>query len=954
MRIHGLVRWLLCGLTVWLCLGAAQAQTAVRMAPQVAESVRLALGAGRPTEALILLNDAPETAAESLRFRATDLGISASGATAGAGSAGDYAARMAFRESQLDALKADLMTTVGGADLQVLTRYSVLPVMHLRLVSPAALARLVSHPRVRSIDEIQVVTTNLSQSLSLIRQPQAAAAGRIGAGTTVAVLDTGVDYGLAAFGSCAAPGGSCKVAVALDFAPNDNLRDDSSRHGTNVAATVLGVAPGARIAALDVFEGGSAYSNVLLSAMNWVVAQKAAYNIAAVNMSLGGGRHYSALAPTDSFGVAVQAAVNAGVVVAVASGNETYTNSLAWPAAYSNIVSVGAVYDSNVGSVNWRACPDPVTAADRVTCFSNSAGFLTMLAPGALVTAAGITMGGTSQAAPHVAGAAAVLRAAFPSETAAALTTRLRNGPSVTDHRNNIAKPRLDLVQALGLGLTYTLSVAKSGAGTGTVASSPAGISCGSDCSEPYASGTNVTLTATAASGSVFAGWSGACAGTSATCTVAMSAARAVTATFNPTQVYMLTVGKTGTGAGTVTSSPAGINCGSDCSEAYAMGTNVTLSAVAATGSAFAGWSGACSGSGSTCTVAMSAARAVTASFTVQATYLLQVNRLGSGTGTVSSSPAGISCGSDCSEPYGAGRVVTLTATPAAGSVFTGWGGPCSGTGACTLTLSAATTVSATFAAAPFNLTVLRQGAGTVGSSPSGINCGGTCTAPFASGAVVTLTATPATGWRFRHWAGACSGSALSCTVSMTQARSVTAVFGNAAQVAIGTAVEAPNLPWSGLPSTGTPAWTVVTMADAIGGTAASSGVIGDHGVTMVRTVVTGPGLLQFRWRVSSEPGWDWLTFSFNGWEQLMISGNSGWQEQAWLLPAGTHTLVWTYSKDDSLRMGNDAGYLDNLRFTAMAAGATAATLRLPRVSVREPVIDGPGEQQSFGMVVPK
>ena len=80
------------------------------------------------------------------------------------------------------------------------------------------------------------------------------------------------------------------------------------------------------------------------------------------------------------------------------------------------------------------------------------------------------------------------------------------------------------------------------------------------------------------------------------------------------TPTFALTVGKAGTGSGTVTSSPAGINCGSDCSESYASGTSVTLTASAAGGSTFAGWSGACSGTG-TCSVSMTAARSVTATF---------------------------------------------------------------------------------------------------------------------------------------------------------------------------------------------------------------------------------------------------------------------------------------------------------------------------------------------------
>ncbi|MEO7863221.1 MAG: hypothetical protein ABIU05_22840, partial [Nitrospirales bacterium] len=129
-----------------------------------------------------------------------------------------------------------------------------------------------------------------------------------------------------------------------------------------------------------------------------------------------------------------------------------------------------------------------------------------------------------------------------------------------------------------------TLTVTKVGTGSGTVNSAPGGISCGNDCTHDYANGTSVTLAAVAAAGSTFAGWNGGgCAGTG-NCTVSMSAARAVTATFTIVQ-QTLTVTKAGTGSGTVTSTPGGISCGNDCTEGYANGTSVTLTAVAAAGS---------------------------------------------------------------------------------------------------------------------------------------------------------------------------------------------------------------------------------------------------------------------------------------------------------------------------------------------------------------------------------
>ena len=164
-----------------------------------------------------------------------------------------------------------------------------------------------------------------------------------------------------------------------------------------------------------------------------------------------------------------------------------------------------------------------------------------------------------------------------------------------------------------GTATTYSLSVLKSG--SGTVASSPSGINCGSSCSASYTSGTSVTLTATPATGYSFSGWSGACTGTNASCTVSMTTARSVTASFsqNAPGTYSLSVSLSGAGA--VASSPSGINCGSSCSASYASGTNVTLTATAAVGYTFSGWSGACTGVSSTCTVAMSVNRTVGATF---------------------------------------------------------------------------------------------------------------------------------------------------------------------------------------------------------------------------------------------------------------------------------------------------------------------------------------------------
>ena len=163
---------------------------------------------------------------------------------------------------------------------------------------------------------------------------------------------------------------------------------------------------------------------------------------------------------------------------------------------------------------------------------------------------------------------------------------------------------------------------------------------------------------------------------------------------------FQLSVTKGGSGSGVVTSTPAGINCGATCSASFENGTSVTLTATADAGSTFAGWSGACSGTNTTCVVSMTQARAVTATFSTTApnTVLLTVTLGGSGEGVVTSSPAGINCGNTCTASFANGSTVTLTAAPGSNTNFNGWGGDCVGYNTtCVLTMTQAKSVVAYF-----------------------------------------------------------------------------------------------------------------------------------------------------------------------------------------------------------------------------------------------------------------
>jgi hypothetical protein len=230
--------------------------------------------------------------------------------------------------------------------------------------------------------------------------------------------------------------------------------------------------------------------------------------------------------------------------------------------------------------------------------------------------------------------------------------------------------------------------------GAGSVASTPAGIDCGSACSKSFNANTLVTLTATAASGSAFAGWSGACSGTALTCAVTMSQARNVGASF--AGVAQRTLSVTGATGGTVVSTPTGIDCGTRCIAAFDAGVAVSVAARPQPGYRFGGWSGACSGM-QTCDLAMDANRSVQAAFVPvpAGQYALTVHDYGEG--TIQSSPAGIACGTTCSAAFPANTEVTLIATPKAGYQFAGWTGACTGTGSCVLFMEDLASVSAFF-----------------------------------------------------------------------------------------------------------------------------------------------------------------------------------------------------------------------------------------------------------------
>jgi len=345
------------------------------------------------------------------------------------------------------------------------------------------------------------------------------------------------------------------------------------------------------------------------------------------------------------------------------------------------------------------------------------------------------------------------------------------------------------------------LSVHVTGTG-GAVTSDPDAISSntinctatGGLCTQYEQKNDSITLIATAQTGSTFQGWTGACSGKTTTCTVQMTAATTVTATFaggGTGSTFPLSVLVTGNG--TVTSNPTGISCsanGGTCSQSFTANSIVTLTAAPASGATFQGWSGACLGTTTTCAVPMNAAKSANATFsggTGGSTFPLTVAVTGNGT----VSGGGISCsasGGTCTQNEAASSSVTLTATAGSGATFKGWSGSCSGTSTtCTLQMTTAKSVEATFSgsaggpppSATQTLTIVIDGHGTVADTAGSCTSNGvgaSCTQVVPTGTALTLTQTSGTGAQFGGWSGACSGKA-SCRVTLSSARTVTANF---------------------------------------------------------------------------------------------------------------------------------------------------------------------------------
>jgi len=372
------------------------------------------------------------------------------------------------------AIRSRVLKRLGpGSGFSPTARWNAVTAMP-GLVTRAGLERLSSDPEVARIDIDRGGHATDAESLPLIGGDVAHSEGLSGKGVTIAVLDSGIDEthpdlasSLVAEHCVVIPNG-CPSGASEQDGPG-SARDDNG-HGTNVAGIIaadgkvapIGVAPDVSLVAVRVLDGSGRFetSAQVVSALNWIALNHPEVRV--INMSFGTNQLFSgtcdgATAYTLAFASAVATLRARGITVIASSGNSASATLMAAPACVSGVIAVGAVYDSSLGPVSFpNVCTDAQTAADQVTCFSNGGSALDLLAPGALITSTGRGGGistylGTSQASPHVAGATALLLQHDPSRNPDAIESLLKStGAPITDPRNGIMTPRINVAAALG------------------------------------------------------------------------------------------------------------------------------------------------------------------------------------------------------------------------------------------------------------------------------------------------------------------------------------------------------------------------------------------------------------------------------------------------------------------------------------------------------------------------
>jgi subtilisin family serine protease len=444
------------------------------------------------------------------------------------------AAERLQQRNALAAAQSALENAIARFGARNFKRFRIVPAIAAE-VDAASLDSLTRRADVSYVELDALAEPTLAESTAIIGAPAVWASGVTGAGQTVAILDTGVDRAHPFLGgrvvaeACysTTQTGISQSVCSVESGPGAAVPCGLAAclHGTHVAGIAAGsgsgfqgVAPGASIIAIQVFsiftrttECGTGrapcvltYTSDQLLALQRVYDLRNTFNISSVNMSIGGGQ-FTSQATCDSQNSSRKSAIDtlrsAAIATAISSGNNGYTNALSAPGCISSAISVGSTMD---GSFN-------ATPVDGVSSYSNSAPFLSLLAPGQWITSSvpggGFsTLSGTSMSAPHVTGAWALLKSRYPTKSVAEILAALRStGANIVDPRNGISTPRIAVAAALNAlapACTYSLSAtavtapASGTSGSVTVSTAP-------NCTWSAASSASF-ITVSAGAGAVF------------------------------------------------------------------------------------------------------------------------------------------------------------------------------------------------------------------------------------------------------------------------------------------------------------------------------------------------------------------------------------------------------------------------------------------------------------------
>ena len=357
--------------------------------------------------------------------------------------------------------------SVRGA--AVTRSFSLAPALAMR-VDPAALSALAAHPWVRAIDPDEGGTGQLRQAQALVGLDAVRGAGFRGAGVTIAVIDSGVDAthpdlaGRVVDEACFCGSNCCPGGGTTQTGPG-SAHDDHG-HGTHVAATIAsqgsvaaqGGTPDVSIVAVKVLTSnlGFCCMSDVVAALDWIAGHHPEVDV--VNISLGTGPPNLYAGDCDGLntvlGMTIDQLRAAGTLVVAAAGNNASTTAMAAPACIANAISVGAVWDGDVGEQT-EYCEDATTMADQVACYSNASSTTDVLAPGGVIEASWpgggtLAKSGTSHAAPMVSACIAALRQAAPDASADEVEAALeQTGVARIDAKNGRTYPRIDCAGAL-------------------------------------------------------------------------------------------------------------------------------------------------------------------------------------------------------------------------------------------------------------------------------------------------------------------------------------------------------------------------------------------------------------------------------------------------------------------------------------------------------------------------